>query len=1238
MILKTPRSILMLAAVLAVALSAPLLAATWTVPAYRPDSSSAVIFNPQPDPVVVTLRFQLPGSTASAQVVTLTPFQSLELSSRLPAGTTRGVLSIEAAASLVIEARDSGVPLLVFSLDDSFSENTNYHAIALPPAVAAAAALEILPVTPIASVEVLAYDRTQRELSKRTLDNLRVFQSLDLRQGAADPTAIERFEIRVLSGSVLAQLAYTLPNGRRQLLRWTSESDLPSRAFLPQIRRGENLRIVSFGTAGGRLTALPYGDAFANPAAAISDLPLGVASDFTDPLDTWFRAPADASATMRLSSSQPFLALAFRPGESLRAAASSLSAPVRLLRLLQPSAEAWVLHAGRGGSTGLLRIYNEAGTELGNFPFSLPEYSSTSILASNFLTGELPPRLTFLFVMSSGEVDAPISSSVQLYSCPLPEIEAAVSDTWLSAAQEVELSWSSSNAAQVFLQEVSAPGVAGPQQILDPSGSRRYSVAATRSFYLEARNACGAASRNVTVTLGTLRIRTLRAPTPTPAGGTPAAQPGDLVTLSVLENVSPELVQAVSVTTPAGRSVWVDVEVQDNGALGFTVPVIPAAAPELHYSGPVDVRLVTNDEEGPAQRLQINRLVYSGNAIADFRLWFDQYTAWASLRRAELAQVPGGAAFLSFMGPLLDANHNELRTELNQLAATGSVSLAMNQPSRAYPSPWRFTITAAEVTLIMALKQRLEARADLQPEPSLPRPASTSVSSNSKPGGPLAAATGDAFDLQLDPLYSTCLKLLNHELNAVLNRSIFDRLYDLLATTIDTTTEVATEVGQLRGISLFNKFRKLGGRAETFCQLYPMALTGFSLTSSPDPIPYLDFLETSDDTPPIVNRGTRINARFQSLMSKEQAASRAADVVGELIKQGAKGVTKKASEKTKNDAVKRAEEFAKRAHDAEADAIRDWLESNDAPLGNIERLVYKADIKADPIPTFKFLLRNEAKEARSDQANSPTWGFYGDPSQEWKGDQAAKVLVIPLARRFIFLDPSSTGNDLLYQNRAYASKTFPLDVTVGRARTGVRLQRATIGPPNRTPLWDDRPTNTTIRWRGETRSYVKSYGPQQTFFEHEGCRGVVADVGCNRGGNASLSVRAISKDNYRVRVEAQSTGSTYPNNTVKSQLPQTASVQVQFFNPPRFNNQQKVFLSWTSALANRSGAGIDNGRVTASVSCSLINAQGVSRTVGGTASGNVIEQGITSGTCTLFAGGDGNGRGVMDLTIRLTSY
>lgn len=140
--------------------------------------------------------------------------------------------------------------------------------------------------------------------------------------------------------------------------------------------------------------------------------------------------------------------------------------------------------------------------------------------------------------MNSGEVDAPISSSVQPYSCPLPELEAASTDTWLSAAQEVELTWSSSNAAQVFLQEVSAPGVAGPQQILDPSGSRRYSVAATRSFYLEARNACGAVSRNVTVTLGTLRIRTLRAPTPTPAGGTPAAQPGDLVTLSVLENVS----------------------------------------------------------------------------------------------------------------------------------------------------------------------------------------------------------------------------------------------------------------------------------------------------------------------------------------------------------------------------------------------------------------------------------------------------------------------------------------------------------------------------------------------------------------------------------------------------------------------------------------------------------------------------------------------------------------------------
>ncbi len=1220
-------------------LPAVLAAATWTIPVYRPNTARVALFNPQGEEITVAVRL----GSAFSESLRLAPGQSLDLGARIPPSLPAAALSLEAAAGIVVDAREDGAALPVFTLGEVLLEGSNHHALALPPSLAAGMSVNILPLTPLAGVEILAFDRNQRELAKRSFDNLRAAATYDLREGVADPAALDRVELRILRGSLWAQVVYTLPNGRRQTLRWTAEEDLSARAWLPDLRSGDTLRLLSFGNTAGRLTAVPFGSGWENPTPALSDLPLGTATDVADPLERWYRAPAGSRATLNLTSTQPFLALHVRPGESIRAAANPLPAPGRLLWLLQPSAEALSLEAGRGGANGFVRVLDETGREWSNTPLTVDPYGTARLLAADLLSGELPARVSFLVVLNRGELAGALASSEQPLLCPVPELEASASEAALSAAGEVELTWSTSSATEVFWQEVTGTGAAGAPQILEPSGSRRLSVSATRSIYFEARNSCGAVSRQVTVLLGLPRIRSLSGPTRAPSGGLPAIQPGDLVTVKLLDDVPLESIEAVSVSVPGGRSVWVEAAEGPDGSLAFTAPLIPAANPELHYSGPVEVRLVSDGEEGPAQRMQMNRLVYAGNATADLQRWFEEYVSWAAARRAELAQVTGGAAFVNAMAPLLDANVRELRTELAQLAASGTATMAMNQPSRAYPAPLRFTATTADAVILMALKQKLEARADLRPDPNSP----PGTAPRAKPGEPLAAATGEAFDLQRDPLYATCLAVLNHDVNAVVNRSIFDQLYDLMATTVDTTIDVAAAVGQLRAVALFNKFRKLGGRLETFCQLYPMGLNGFTVTPAPDPIPYVDFLEQNDDTPPVVNRGTRINARFQALMSKEEAANRAADGLGQLVKLGAKGLTKKASEKVKNEAEKRAEEFAKRTHDAEADAIRAWLESNDAPLGSVERLVYKADIDAVPERTPRlpsdFLRRNEVNEARADQANSPTWGFYGNPRYEHYGDRHARVRIVPLARRFIFLDPVTNATDLKHSNRRYASRSFVEDVTVGRARTGLRVVRATIGPDRiRGAALSDLRPNRWMRSTGNSR-FGLSIGPRQQFFEHNDCRGVEADIGCTRGGSGSYLVRALSRDRYEVSAEATSSGSNYPGGGVKSRLPQSSFVQVQFFNPPRFNNQQKVFLSWKSSVSNRENAGIQNGRVTALLNCTLVNAQGNTRSVQqqffpGAPGGSLIEQGITSGTCSLSLGGDGNGRAKVDLTIRLTSY
>lgn len=114
-----------------------------------------------------------------------------------------------------------------------------------------------------------------------------------------------------------------------------------------------------------------------------------------------------------------------------------------------------------------------------------------------------------------------------------------------------------------------------------------------------------------------------------------------------------------------------------------------------------------------------------------------------------------------------------------------------------------------------------------------------------------------------------------------------------------------------------------------------------------------------------------------------------------------------------------------------------------------------------------------------------------------------------------------------------------------------------------------------------------------------------------------------------INVAATSTGENFPNRSVKSNIPMQTGLSVEFFNPAVRGDTQTITLTYTVKVSNQADPGVANCRHSATVICSISSSKG-----GGAGDSLQFKKGTTtktltlsggeSGSCTIYAGGNGS--------------
>lgn len=1004
-------------------------AATWVVPAVTSrtlDSGARAtttlrLRNPTPAPA--TIQFQLLPATADPVILTLDAGSTLVLPDPLQSlwgiDETTVALQITADQSLLVAAETTAptrtaAPILLY--DKTFLPES--AADLLPFSAPDATTVGVVFLQP-GSADLIAYNAEGAELARQTvaLDQPGVVQIPATSLAAADAVPF-RYELQVNAGRLAAYLeapgpvftaATPEPTGAPRLAIPIPAGRLALHLFNPDDEVSTSLQATLYPLAGGDALATAKISAPAAGTAAYDDLA-------ADPLGL----DAATAGLLQLAANNPVVlqARVINP-DGLTVVPPSAPPGNEPTQLIALDADAALgLTAGPDGAAVTLTLLNTAGETVAATDLALdPNSSRETTLASLFELETLPENAALQIDVIQGTAAAYAHSAATLYqeaqpltaiACEPPAIESFSSTAaYPTDPGSYDLAWTVYQADSVSLSGV------GP---VPATGSTTVDLEASTTYELTATGLCGTTTRQLTVSIGAPALTALL-----PA----EANPGQTVTLTLDHLADPHAVTGAQITFPNGTTAVLPVNLTE-GQPAFTVPLPrDAGGVEGDYTGPVTIaaRLSDGAFTKPLD-FTITRAAYEGDATADFRQWIDTKAAQVRDVLNRLHDQPELAAAIDPLLASFDPDLAVLQQMADDIAANGSAVLPAEPANDDFPDPQPVTVTRADLESIMAL-----IHAMTPPEPESVEAWKARVRAAGESGPCLAD----------DVQYSTCYAIAQIDSNSLLVRA-----WQAAGGIVDEIGRLAEKFTRNPYVIAFNRIRSVVGKAEFYCNLYPIYLDSFNARPFPDPVPVGGFREVRND-------GTRVFALLKARWTREQAVDQLVQTARNFLIDSVIDADTKTSKEGKDAAREQAKKWTNWLYQRSRDEVQRMADQ----LGLIDTFrevqVYKCDLKSvlpQGLARNPLLGRDVNIEPEFETRGEYVYGFYG---KQDGGLTYAQITTFP--NHFVEL----TANVNQPQKRGVNGGIYGVPIEVGRGVSSLKV------------------TYTKVEQRQSTRTLVETY-------------------------------------------------------------------------------------------------------------------------------------------------------------------
>jgi hypothetical protein len=851
------------------------------------------------------------------------------------------------------------------------------------------------------SADVVSYNAAGAELARQTVElaEAGVVEVPAASLGAPGEETF-RYEIQVISGRVSGYLqtvdaamndiiltgATPEPTGgpRVTYLAPASGSKVSVRILNPDESYSTQITATFYALTGGEPLATAKLPVSASKSLSIDDIAVET-----------FGLEKGAAGRIQLSASYPAViqsrTLTPSGHAAVTLAAPAGSDPAQLIALDPDSALGFTANADGGVAT--LTLVDPAGLPVATGNVTLDPNSSRETPAASFFgLDAIPQGATVLIETTQGGVAAyaRLASSlfqpaqtVAEYICDPPYIDHfSSSASYPAPAGSYDLSWSVFNADSVSITGLGAVAAAGTAAV---------DLAASATYELTATGVCGQTVQALNVAIGAPRLTGL-----TPV----AAKPGQTVQLTVENLATPGAVTGAFLTFPNGTTAVAQVNLED-GVPVFTVP-LPRDVGGVtgDYTGAVSVAARLNDDTlTNTVNFTFLKSTYAGDAAADFRQWI---TSKASAVRDILSQLheqPDLAPAIDVLLAGLDPDLVVLQKMADDIATTGSAVLPAFPATAEYPNPQPVTVTRADLETMMSMIRELTPLEPESPEAWKNR----------------MRLAGDAGPcLTDDPRYSVCYGIAQIDSNSLLVKA-----WNAAGGIVDEIGKFAEKFSKNPYIMAFNRIRRLVGKAEFYCNLYPIYLDSFNARPFPDPVPVGTFKEVRND-------GTRFYALLKSRWTKEQAVDQIVQVARNFVLDSIINSDKKTSKEGKDAAKEQARIWLDWLYQQSRDEVQRMAKQLGLVQPTREVQVYKCDLRTvqpQGLGRNPLLGRDQRVEPLFESNGSYAYGFWG---KEDGGLTYVQLTTLP--NHFVELTPNVNAQ----QHRGVKGGIYGVPIEVGR--------------------------------------------------------------------------------------------------------------------------------------------------------------------------------------------------------------
>lgn len=667
------------------------------------------------------------------------------------------------------------------------------------------------------------------------------------------------------------------------------------------------------------------------------------------------------------------------------------SDPAQLIALDPSATLGFSANAEGGGAT--LTLLDAAGMAVATGNVTLDPNSSLETPASSFFgLDAIPQGATVLIETTQGGVAAYArlagnllqpAQTVAEYACDPPYVDHfSSSASYPAPAGAYDLSWSVFNADSVSITGLGAVATSGTVPI---------TLSSSTTYELTATGVCGQTVQPLNVAIGAPRLTAL-----SPA----AAKPGQTVQLTVENLATPGAVTGAFLTFPNGTTAVAQVNLED-GVPVFTVP-LPRDVGGVtgDYTGAVSVAARLNDDTlTNTVNFTFLKSTYAGDAPADFRQWITSKAAAVRGVLNQLHEQPGLAPAIDVLLAGLDPDLAVLQKMADDIASTGSAVLPAFPATAEYPNPQPVTVTRADLETMMSMIQVLTPAEPESPE----------VWKNRMR---LAGEAGPC--LTDDPRYSVCYGIAQIDSNSLLVKA-----WNAAGGIVDEIGKFAEKFSKNPYIMAFNRIRRLVGKAEFYCNLYPIYLDSFNARPFPDPVPVGTFKEVRND-------GTRFYALLKSRWTKEQAVDQIVQVARNFVLDSIIDSDKKTSKEGKDAAKEQARIWLDWLYQQSRDEVQRMAKQLNLVQPTREVQVYKCDLKTvqpQGLGRNPLLGRDQRVEPQFESNGSYAYGLWG---KEDGGLTYVQLTTFP--NHFVELTPNVNAQ----QHRGVKGGIYGVPIEVGR--------------------------------------------------------------------------------------------------------------------------------------------------------------------------------------------------------------